>query len=259
MNEVPAIEVHDLTVSYQQRPVVVGVDFSVPNGKIGAVVGPNGAGKSSLLKAIVGLVPLTSGYTRLCGKPLEEARALLAYVPQREQVDWEFPITVSEVVLMGRYGRLHFFSRPSARDREVATRALAAVGMKEFAGRQISELSGGQQQRVFIARALAQEAQVYLMDEPFSGVDVATERTILDLFAVLRREGKTVLCVHHDLATVREHFDYCALLNLRLVAAGPTESVLTSDNLERAYGARLGLLSEVGEQLRRAPYEREQM
>lgn len=257
MNQNPApIEVHDLTVSYNHKPVLWGIDFEVPEAQVISVVGPNGAGKSTLLKAIMGLLPVSSGYVKIYGDDLKKKRSILAYVPQREEVDWDFPINVLDVVLMGRYGRVPFFRRIRPLDREVAMESLKLVGMQDFAKRQISQLSGGQQQRVFIARALAQEARIYLMDEPFAGVDAATEKSIIELFENLQKQGKTVMCVHHDLNTVIEYFDWTILINLRLVACGPTEKVFTAENLNVTYGGRLGLLAEITEKLRQSEWER---
>lgn len=250
MENHPPIEVHDLTVSYLHRPVLWDIDFTLPSGKIVSIVGPNGAGKSTLLKAMMDLIPVSSGFVKVYGQPLREKRAVVAYMPQREEVDWDFPISVREVVVMGRAGRLPFYGRPSRSDYEIADKAIADVGMEGFATRQIGQLSGGQQQRVFLARALCQDAAVYLMDEPFAGVDAATESAILTLLQKLRDEGKTVVCVHHDLNTVIDYFDWVLLLNLRLVAIGPTPEVFTTDNLNRTYGGRLGLLSEITERLR---------
>jgi len=257
MNARPVpLEVHDLTVSYRYKPVLWNVDFSLPEGSVTAIVGPNGAGKSTLLKSIMGLLPLASGEVRVYGEPFKKKRSLIAYVPQRGEVDWDFPIDVFDVVLMGRFGRLPLFKRPRPRDREVALEALEKVGMSEFRDRQISQLSGGQQQRVFIARALAQEASLYLMDEPFAGVDAATETAIVSLFKELKQAGKTVVCVHHDLNTVPQYFDHVVLLNLQLIGAGPVSTLFTAENLHRTYGGRLGLLSEVSEKLRKIEVER---
>jgi manganese/zinc/iron transport system ATP- binding protein len=247
----PAIEVHDLTVAYQRKPVLWDVDVEIPGGVLGAVVGPNGAGKSTLLKAILGLVPPASGYVRIFGRRLEEARSLVAYVPQRESVDWDFPVSVLDVVMMGRYGRLGWIRRPGRGDRDAAMHALEQVGMSEFAGRQISQLSGGQQQRVFIARALVQDAALYLMDEPFAGVDAATEQSIVELLRDIRSAGRTVIAVHHDLQTVPTYFDHVLLLNMRLVAAGPVEKVFTPENLQKTYGGRLTILDQAAEAVRR--------
>lgn len=250
------IEVHDLTVTYQYRPVLWGIDCELPEAQVISIVGPNGAGKSTFLKAILGLVPRSSGYVKIYGQPLEEKRSIIAYVPQRSEVDWDFPISVLDVVLMGRYARLPFYRRIDKHDRARAAAALEQVGMSNYADRQISQLSGGQQQRVFIARALAQDASIYLLDEPFAGVDAATEQAIAVLFSELKAAGKTVVCVHHDLHTVIEYFDWVVLLNLRLVASGPTRDVFTTDNLQRTYGGRLGLLADVAESLRRSEWSK---
>jgi len=246
----PPIEVHDLTVAYHHRPVLWDIDVEFPEGQLIGIVGPNGAGKSTLIKAIMGLVPLASGYVKIFGKTVQQARTSVAYVPQRESVDWDFPTTALDVVLMGRYGQLPLFGRPRKRDREIAQQCLSKVGMAEFANRQISQLSGGQQQRVFLARALAQQSKVYLMDEPFAGVDAATEKAIVALLRELREQGCTVVVVHHDLQSVKEYFDSVMLVNLRCVAFGPVESTFTHENLERTYGGRLHLLADVGEKLR---------
>lgn len=245
------LEVHDLTVSYNRRPVLWDIDFVAPPGKLIGVVGPNGAGKSTLIKAIMGLVPLASGYVRLFDQPLDQVRRRVGYVPQRSSVDWDFPASAREVVLMGRYGRLGLFRRPRAADRQAADDALRKVGMIEFADRQISQLSGGQQQRVFLARALAQDADLYLMDEPFVGVDAATEGAIVELLREMREKGRTVVVVHHDLQTAVDYFDWILLLNLRLVAFGHVKDVFTRDLLQKTYGGRLNVLSEVTELMRR--------
>lgn len=252
----PAIEVHDLTVSYRGSPALWSVDFSVPPGAVAAIVGPNGAGKSTLLKATMGLLPLSSGYVQILGEPLDRTRSVVAYVPQKEEVDWDFPISVREVVLMGRAGRLPFYRRPRALDFEAVDRALHEVGMQELAQRQIRELSGGQQQRVFLARALVQEAQIYLLDEPFAGVDVATEAAIVKLLHALAESGKTIVCVHHDLSTVAEYFSFTALLNMRLIAAGPTAEVFTQEAIQQTYSGRLRALDEVTEKLRQQEWKR---
>jgi manganese/zinc/iron transport system ATP- binding protein len=193
---------------------------------------------------------LASGKVEIYGRPYDEQRHLIGYVPQRESVDWDFPVTVEDVVLMGTYGRLGWFRRPGRTERKLAAKCLSEVGMSEFAGRQIRQLSGGQQQRVFLARALAQDARVYFMDEPFSGVDAATEAAIIGLLQSLRGGGKTVFVVHHDLQTVRSYFDYVILLNLRLVACGPTETTFTQQNLHETYGGRLTILEEAAEAVR---------
>lgn len=251
---VAPIEVHDLTVAYHHRPVLWDIDLTFPEGKLIAVVGPNGAGKSTLIKAIMGLVPLASGHVKIFGKAAETGRGSVAYVPQRGSVDWDFPTNALDVVLMGRYGHLPLFGRPGRRDKEIARQSLEKVGMLDYAHRQISQLSGGQHQRVFLARALAQQARVYLMDEPFAGVDAATERAIVALLRDLREQGSTLVVVHHDLQTVPQYFDQVLLLNLRTVAFGPVEEVFTQQNLQKTYGGQLGVLTEVGEKLRSADW-----
>src|SRR5688500_11428670 len=208
---VPALEVHDLTVSYHRKPVLWNVDLAVPPGKLVGIIGPNGAGKSTLIKAVMGLLPLSSGWVQVFGKPVDTQRDKVGYVPQRESVDWTFPVTAMVVVLMGRYGSIPWYRRIGRRDREHAREALAKVGMQPYATRQISNLSGGQQQRVFLARALVQESQIYLMDEPFAGVDAATEAAIVKLLQELREAGKTVLVVNHDLQSAKDYFDMLIL------------------------------------------------
>jgi manganese/zinc/iron transport system ATP- binding protein len=238
----PAIEVTDLTVAYGDKPVLWDVDVEVPEGTLTAIVGPNGAGKTTLIRAILGLVEPAAGQTLVYGRPYVDQRRRVAYVPQRGSVDWDFPTSVLDVVLMGRYGRLGWVRRPGRADRDAALAALRQVGMEDFASRQISQLSGGQQQRVFLARALVQDAEVYLMDEPFQGVDATTERAIVDLLHTLRAGGKTIVAVHHDLQTVPEYFDRVVLLNVRLMASGPVREVFTDDNLRRTYGGRSALI-----------------
>ncbi len=247
-----AVEVHDLTVAYHRKPVLWNVDVSLPAGRMVAIVGPNGAGKSTLLKAVLGLVPVASGSVSVFGRPLAEVRRMVGYVPQRESVDWDFPIDAAGVVLMGSYGRLGWFRRPGRAEREKALRCLERVDMGAYATRQIGQLSGGQQQRVFLARALMQDARLYLMDEPFAGVDAATEKAIVDVLRELRARGRTVVAVHHDLQSVEEYFDHVVLLNTRLVAAGSTPEVFTPANLQRTYGGRLTLLDEAAEAVKQA-------
>lgn len=238
------LQVKNITVAYHKKPVLQEVSFSVPEGKLIGIVGPNGAGKSTLIKAILGLVPRASGDVKIYGKPYKEQRKLIGYVPQRGSVDWDFPTNALDVVLMGRYGHIGWFRRPSKKDVEFALECLDKVGMRPFANRQISQLSGGQQQRVFLARALAQDATVYFMDEPFVGVDAATEKAIISLLNELKDQGKTVLVVHHDLQTVEEYFDWTLLLNMRKIAMGPTEEVFHIDNLQKTYGGRLAFLEK---------------
>jgi len=247
----PPVEIHDMTVAYHRKPVLWDVDLILPERKLIAVVGPNGAGKSTLIKAALGLVPLASGKVEIYGEPYAKQRHLVGYVPQRESVDWDFPVTVLDVVLMGTYGRLGWFRRPGNRERQQARECLAQVAMEPLAGRQIRQLSGGQQQRVFLARALAQDAQIYFMDEPFAGVDAATEQAIVGVLQQLRERGKTVIVVHHDLQTVRQYFDHVVLLNMRLVDAGPTDTTFTHENLQKTFGGRLTILDEAAEAVRR--------
>lgn len=237
-----AVEILDLTVAYRDAPVLWDVDLEIPPGILMALIGPNGAGKTTLLKAVLGLIQPTAGDIRIFGKPYADQRRRVAYVPQRGSVDWDFPTTVVDVVSMGTYGRLGWLRRPGAAEHRLAEQALEKVGMSGFLHRQISQLSGGQQQRVFLARALVQQADIYLMDEPFQGVDAVTERAIIDLLRELRNQGKTVLVVHHDLQTVPEYFDWAALLNVRRIASGPVREVFNETNLRRAYGGRLALL-----------------
>ncbi|MBN8210332.1 metal ABC transporter ATP-binding protein [Bacillus sp. NTK071] len=236
------VNVSNVTVAYDRKPVLQEITFDMPEGKLIGVVGPNGAGKSTLIKAILGLIPTASGTVEIYGKPYKSQRKLVGYVPQRGSVDWDFPTNALDVVLMGRYGHIGWFRRPGKKDIAIALQALDKVGMKEYASRQISQLSGGQQQRVFLARALAQDATVYFMDEPFVGVDAATEKAIISLLNELKAQGKTVLVVHHDLQTVKEYFDWTLLLNKRKIALGPTEEVFTIDNLQKTYGGRLSFL-----------------
>jgi manganese/zinc/iron transport system ATP- binding protein len=246
----PPLEIHDLTVAYHKRPVLWGIDLVVPPGQLIGIVGPNGAGKSTLIKAAMGLLPLSSGWVKVFGEPVGKNLRRLGYVPQRESVDWDFPVSVMDVVLMGRYGKLGLMRRPTRADRDIARDCLDKVKMLPYADRQISNLSGGQQQRVFLARALAQESDLYFMDEPFAGVDAATESAIIALLHELRDRGKTLLVVHHDLPTARDYFDSLILLNLRLVAFGPTAQVFTNELLQKTYGGRLTILSEVAEAVR---------
>jgi manganese/zinc/iron transport system ATP- binding protein len=232
----PALEVRRLTVSYGSRPVLWDVDASFPAGAMSAVVGPNGAGKSTLLKAALGLIPTDAGQALVHGRPVRASRKQVAYVPQRDAVDWDFPITVGEVVEMGRYGHTGWVRRVPRAERIRVAECLERVGMASYASRQIGQLSGGQRQRVFIARALAQQAAVMIMDEPFAGVDARTEADILDLLGDLREEGRSIIVVHHDLQTVRLTFDWALLVNVRAVAAGPVGEVLTPEILRQAYG-----------------------
>ena len=244
------LAIHDLTVAYHRKPVLWDVELNLPEGKLIALVGPNGAGKSTLLKACLDLVPKTSGEVLVFGEPYRRHRDLVGYVPQRESVDWDFPVSALEVVAMGTYRRLGWFRRVGSKEREAAREALAEVGIEHLAERQISQLSGGQQQRVFLARALVQEASLYFMDEPFAAVDAATEEAIVQLLRKLNARGKTALVVHHDLATVSRYFDWVVLLNMRVVASGPTDEVFTRENLQKTYGGKLSILEDAAEALR---------
>lgn len=238
-SEALPLTVNDLTVAYRDKPVVQDVDLAIPNGRLVAVIGPNGAGKSTLLKAVLGLIPAAAGTVKVFGKPYREQRNLVGYVPQRATVDWDFPTDALDVVTMGTYGKLGWLRRPARAQRELAMRSLEQVGMQDYAHRQISQLSGGQQQRVFLARALAQDAQLYFMDEPFVGVDAMTERAIVSLLHTLRDQGRTVVVVHHDLDSAPDYFDWLVLLNVKLIASGPFGDTFTQDNLARTYGGRM--------------------
>lgn len=244
--ENPVMEIHDMTVSYGRKPVLWNIDLTVPKGKLIGIIGPNGAGKSTLIKAAMDLLPLDSGFIKFFDQPFKEVRQKISYVPQRESVDWDFPASVFDVVLMGRYGKIGMFRRPRKADREIAWDCLRKVGMESFAKRQIAQLSGGQQQRVFIARALAQQADLYLMDEPFSGVDAATEKAIVNLLREMANKDKTVIVVHHDLQSVKQYFDWVILLNMRLIASGPVDKMFTTKLLNETYGGKLTLLTDVG-------------
>ncbi len=247
----PALEIHDLTVAFERKPVLWNIDMTLPQGKLVGIVGPNGAGKSTLIKAVMGLLPLSSGYIKIFDQPIDDVRERISYVPQRESVDWDFPASVLDVVLMGRYGKLGLFRRPRKADIDVAMDCLRKVGMEGYIKRQISQLSGGQQQRTFLARALAQQADIYFLDEPFAGVDAATENAIINLLRQMTEAGKTVVVVHHDLQSVTDYFDWVIMLNTRLVAYGPTDTTFTQNNLQESYGGKLTLLADVADLFRR--------
>ncbi len=239
-----SIDVEDLSVTYHQTAVLWDISFSLPVGSLIGIIGPNGAGKSTLLKALLGLLTPLSGTVRFFGSSLEEVRHKVAYVPQRSSVDWDFPMTAYDLVMMGRFNKRGLLKWVSKADKEAAFHSLKLVEMEELADRQIGQLSGGQQQRLFIARALAQEAELFLLDEPFAGIDLATEKTLLNLFAQLKAKGKTIVMVHHDLITGQKVFDWLVLLNTCLIEAGPTAQVLTSQNLAKTYGQGSRLLDE---------------
>lgn len=238
-----AIEIENLSVSYGANRVLRNVTVKIDPGRMVGIFGPNGAGKSTLLKATLGLVPSDGGRIKLFSQSVSAARRRVAYIPQRESVDWDFPVLVEDVVLMGRYAHLGWLHRPARADRERAAQALDQVEMTPLAKRQIGQLSGGQQQRVFLARALSQDADIYMLDEPFIGVDAATEQKIFEILRALKNKGKLVLVVNHDLSTAR-HFDSLVLLNGQLVAYGTVDEVFKPDLLQRAYRGRLTLLQE---------------
>lgn len=238
------LKVNNLTVAYQKKPVLTNISFEVPEGQLIGIIGPNGAGKSTLIKAVLGLIPKTTGEVKIYNQDYHPKNKLVGYVPQRGSVDWDFPTNALDVVLMGRYGHIGYFKRPSKKDIEFAKECLRKVGMEAFEKRQISQLSGGQQQRVFLARALAQDSKVYFMDEPFVGVDAATERAIIEILNELKNKGKTVLVVHHDLQTVKDYFDHVILLNVEIIASGPTVNTFTIDNLHQTYGGKLAFLEK---------------
>ncbi|MCB0318443.1 MAG: metal ABC transporter ATP-binding protein [Bdellovibrionales bacterium] len=239
------LSVHAMTIAYHQKPVLWDIEYEAPEKSLVAVVGPNGAGKTTFIKACLGLVPSASGRVEFWGENYAAARKRIAYLPQRESVDWDFPISALNVVVMGRYHLIGWLKRVSKRHKEAALEYLRIVGMADYADRQINQLSGGQQQRVFLARALAQEADLYFMDEPFAGVDAATQIAIFEVLTSLKNEGKTVICVHHDLVTVPDYFDHALLINTRVIGAGETKQVFTEENLKKTYGGRLVLLDEV--------------
>lgn len=247
MNDVKeAVIVHDLTVAYDEKPVLWDIDLIFPEGQLIAIVGPNGAGKTTLIKAMLGLLKPVSGTVDFVslgdGKNLkQQIKNKIAYVPQSGSVDWDFPATALDIVMMGRYGHLGWFKRPGKKEKDLALEMLAKVGMTDYASRQISQLSGGQQQRIFLARALIQQSEIYFMDEPFKGVDAQTEKSIVTLLKELKKQGKTVIVVHHDLQTVRDYFDWVTLINLKVIANGFVKDVFNEENLSTAYGGR-GLL-----------------
>ena len=245
------LSVYDLTVAYHRKPVIWDVGFEIPEGSLIGVVGPNGAGKSTLLKAVMDLVPRASGRVSVFGKAYRQSRHRVGYVPQRESVDWDFPVSALDVVTMGLYSKIGWCLPVRKRHRQAAMEALSQVGIAELANRQISQLSGGQQPRTVLARALVQDADLYLMAEPFAAVDAATEKAIVKILLGMKEDGKTAVVIHHDLQTVPEYFDYVILLNMRVVSHGPVEEVFTPENLHKTYGGRLTLLEEVTDAMRR--------
>lgn len=230
----PAIAIKNLTVAYQQIPVLHNLDFVAQAGTLVAIVGPNGSGKTTLLQSIMGLLPYT-GDISILDQPSKLQRHKIAYIPQRSSVDWTFPASVLDVVMMGRYGQLKFGQRPTNHDKEIARQALMQVKMLELIDRPIGQLSGGQQQRAFLARALAQQADIFIMDEPFVGIDMITEKIMLDLFSQLKKEGKTIIVVHHDLITVKKYFDFIFFMNKKEIASGPIATMMTSENIAKTF------------------------
>jgi manganese/zinc/iron transport system ATP- binding protein len=230
-----AIQIKDLTVAYHIKPVLWDIDIDFLESTLTAIVGPNGAGKSTLIKTMIGLIPKVSGNILFYNKKYNQIRKKVSYVPQRNSVDWDFPINVFDLVLMGRYGHLGWFKRPTQKDKKIAFQALQKVDMVSFSKRQISELSGGQQQRIFLARSLAQQGDIYLMDEPFQGVDIQTEKKIISILQDLKKKNKTIIVVHHDLATVKQYFDYLVLLNIQKIASGTISKVFNNENIEKTY------------------------
>ena len=247
------LSIHAVTVAYHRRPVLWDIDYDAPTEPaLIAIVGPNGSGKTTLIKACLNLVPNASGRVEFWGTTYTQARSDIGYVPQRESVDWDFPVSALDVVAMGLYPKIGWGRPVTKRFRHRAAAYLEQVGMRDLADRQINQLSGGQQQRVFLARALAQDARLYFMDEPFAGVDATTERAIVQVLRELKSQGRTVICVHHDLQTVPEYFDHVLLINTRVVAAGPIGQVFTRENLQRTYGGRLTLLEDAAAAVARA-------
>lgn len=241
MEQKMALQVNDLTVAYKFKPVLWDIDLDVPEGVMMAIIGPNGAGKSTFIKAILDIVKPLAGGVKIFGKPYKQVRSRVGYVPQKSAVDWEFPTTVSDVVMMGAYGKLGWIKRPGRNEKQLTGQALEKVGLTGFASRQISQLSGGQQQRVFLARAIVQQADLYFMDEPLQGVDATTEKAIISILKELKAQNKTVIAVHHDLQTVTEYFDHVVFLNVRKIADGKTAEVFNDQNLEKTYGATFNI------------------
>lgn len=240
----PVLEVRNVSAAYRKNQVLERVNVQVEQGTLTAIVGPNGAGKSTLLKVLLELQPRLSGTVSFFGETYRKSQSRVGYVPQRGSVDWDFPTDALDVVMMGLYGKIGWLKRPKAAHRELAMNALRQMGMEAYAGRQISQLSGGQQQRVFLARALVQDADLYILDEPLAGVDAATERAIMNTLNELKTNGKTVMVVHHDLQTVEDYFDHVLLLNRTVIAHGPTAETFTKDNLLHAYGGSLRWMGE---------------
>ncbi|MDG1757373.1 MAG: metal ABC transporter ATP-binding protein [Bacteroidia bacterium] len=246
---IPIIEAHNLTVLYGRKPAIWNIDFKLPEGQVIGIMGPNGSGKSTLLKSIMGVVTPTTGYTKVYDQELNQVRHKVSYVPQRQEIDWDFPASVWDIVSMGRFHVRGLFKRLTSEDNDIIQESLEKVNMLGFAKRQISQLSGGQQQRVFLARAIAQQGELFLMDEPFAGVDIATEEMIVDLLKEMKGQGKTLVIVHHDLHTAQSYFDHLVLMNTRLVACGETSDVFTDQILTDTYGGKLTTISKISQEL----------
>lgn len=244
-----SLEVKNLTVSYSNKIALTDVNFSMESGKLIGIIGPNGSGKSTLMKAVLNLTAKDSGEVQINEKTLEEVRGNIAYIPQRSNIDWDFPILVRDTVLLGTYPKLGLFNRPKAKEKKIAEEALKKVGMEDFADKQIGELSGGQQQRVFLARSLAQNADIFFMDEPFVGIDIHSEEIIINILKELRDQGKTLFVIHHDLTKVEDYFDELILVNKELVAAGAVSDVFTPELMERTFNAPLTVLENMGGKL----------
>lgn len=249
MSNTTIVEAHNLTIVYGRKPALWNVDFELPEKQVIGIMGPNGSGKSTLLKSIMGVVEPTSGFTKVYDQELSEVRDRVSYVPQRQDIDWDFPASVWDIVSMGRFQKRGLFKKLTAEDKDIITESLEKVNMLGFSKRQISQLSGGQQQRVFLARAIAQQGDLFLMDEPFAGVDIATEEMIISLLKEMKTAGKTLVIVHHDLHTAQSYFDHLVLLNTRLVASGPTQDVFTDQILTDTYGGKLTTIAKISQEL----------
>lgn len=243
------IDVKNLSVSYSGKKAIKDVSFSLESGKLIGVIGPNGAGKSTLIKGMLGLVSTNSGEVEIFGQSVDEIRKEIAYIPQRADIDWDFPILVKDTVLLGTYPKLGLFKRPKEKEKTLAMEALTKVGMEDFADKQIGELSGGQQQRVFVARSLAQETDIFFLDEPFVGVDIKSEEIIIDILKDLRNHGKTIFIIHHDLSKLEDYFDDIILINKKLFGAGPIKEIVRPELMEKAFETPLDVLETMGGQI----------
>ncbi len=242
----PVIAIKDLSVSYERKRVLTNIFLEIERGSIYGILGPNGAGKSTLFKAILGLIEINTGLILIDGKPVEQVRTSMVYVPQKDEVDWQFPATVKDIVLQGRYPHKKIYQRLNKHDHRIADEAMEDLGILPLKHRQIGALSGGQQQRVFLARALCQQAEIFLLDEPLVGVDATTEERIITILKRLAAQGKTLLVIHHDLASVKAYFDQVLLLNQRLIAIGETDTTFVPTNIEKTFKAQLPILHKIG-------------